>query len=158
MKPLPLWSLSKTLETGSYALSSPSRTTLLLVAKESDDRIAGNFREKVELLSLKSHTFPLSSICSFSSSLSLSQSIWSRLGQEKSHLNATCQAIIGSSGLHPYPYPTTMRFPSNGMMPCVTCEPTLELMFDCICTRHVAPLGHPKRAKCPASPPVPQKK
>ena len=53
MKPLPLWSLSKTPETGAYALSSPSRTTLLLVAKESDGRIAYNSREKEDTLSLK---------------------------------------------------------------------------------------------------------
>ena len=27
-------------------------------------------------------------------------------------------------------YPTTMKFPSNGIMPCVTCEPHLSSMFD----------------------------
>ena len=60
MKPLPLWSLSKTPETGAYALSSPSRTTLLLVAKESDGRITYNSREKEVVLSLGFlHVWPL---------------------------------------------------------------------------------------------------
>ena len=53
MKPLPLWSLSKTPETSAYALSSPSRTTLLLVAKESNGRIFHNPKEKEDSLSLK---------------------------------------------------------------------------------------------------------
>ena len=53
MKPLPLWSLSKTPETSAYALSPPSRTTLLLVAKESNGRIFHNPREKEDSLSLK---------------------------------------------------------------------------------------------------------
>ena len=53
MKPLPLWSLSKLPKTGVYALSSPSRTTCLLVSKKSDSRIAYNPREKEETLSLE---------------------------------------------------------------------------------------------------------
>ena len=53
MKLLPLSSLSKTPETGAYALSSPSRTTLLLVAKESVDRISHDSIEKKDSLSLK---------------------------------------------------------------------------------------------------------
>ena len=48
-----LWSLSKTPETGAYALSSSSRTTLLLVAKESNGRISYKPREKEDTLSLK---------------------------------------------------------------------------------------------------------
>ena len=44
-------------------------------------------------------------------------------------------------GLHPYPYPTTLRFSSNGMMPCVTSEPTPKLMFELPIAEHVAPLG-----------------
>ena len=53
MKPLPLWSLSKLPKTGAYALSSPSRTTLLLVSKISNGRIARYSREKSDVLSLK---------------------------------------------------------------------------------------------------------
>ena len=53
MKPLPLWSLSKTPKPDTYALSSPSRTTLLLVSKKSDGRISHDPREKEDSLSLK---------------------------------------------------------------------------------------------------------
>ena len=54
MKPLPLSKfVKKTPETGVYALSSLSRTTLLLVAKESNGRIARYSREKSDVLSLK---------------------------------------------------------------------------------------------------------
>ena len=47
------WSLKKLPKTGVHALSSPCRTTSLLVSKESDGRIAYNSREKEGSLSLK---------------------------------------------------------------------------------------------------------
>ena len=65
MKPLPLWSLSKTPETGAYALSSPSRTTSLLISKKSDGRIAYDSREKEDTLSLKCENKPSASPFSF---------------------------------------------------------------------------------------------
>ena len=68
MKLLPLWSLSKTPETGAYALSSPSRTTLLLVSKKSDGRISHDPREKEETLSLENEIQDLLHLL-FSSSL-----------------------------------------------------------------------------------------
>ena len=61
MKPLPLWSLSKTPETDAYALSSSSRTTSLLVSKKSDGRISHDSREKEDSLSLKIKTKPSAS-------------------------------------------------------------------------------------------------
>ena len=56
------WSLKKLPKTGVHALSSPCRTTSLLVSKESDGRIAYNSREKEDSLSLKmgEQTFCLS--------------------------------------------------------------------------------------------------
>ena len=47
------WSLKKLPKTGVHALSSPCRTTSLLVSKESDGRIAYNSREMEDSLSLK---------------------------------------------------------------------------------------------------------
>ena len=70
MKPLPLWSLSKTPETSAYALSSPSRTTSLLVSKKSDGRISHDSRENEDSLSLKIKTKPSASH-SFSPTFSL---------------------------------------------------------------------------------------
>ena len=46
------WSLKKLPKTGVHALSSPCRTTSLLVSKESDGRIAYKSREKSDVLSL----------------------------------------------------------------------------------------------------------
>ena len=65
MKPLPFWSLSKTPETGAYVLSSPSRTTSLLISKKSDGRIAYDSREKEDTLSLKCENKPSASPFSF---------------------------------------------------------------------------------------------
>ena len=47
------WSLKKLPQTGVRALSSPCRTTSLLVSKESDGRISYNSREKEDSLSPK---------------------------------------------------------------------------------------------------------
>ena len=115
---------------------------MLLASSKLAGPIAGNFREKVELLSLKSHTFPLSSVCSLFFLLSLPLpihlvKIGTRDLSSQRHVSISHWTI----GLHPYPYPTTLRFSSNGMMPCVTCEPYLSSMFDSPIACHVAPLG-----------------
>ena len=47
------WSLKKLPKTGVHALSSPCRTTSLLVSKESDGSIAYKSKEKEDTLSLK---------------------------------------------------------------------------------------------------------
>ena len=65
MKPLPLWSFSKTPKPGAYALSSSSRTTSLLVSKKSDGRIFHDSREKEDSLSLKTKRKWLLDIFSF---------------------------------------------------------------------------------------------
>ena len=46
------WKLKKLSKTGVHALSSPCRTTSLLVLKESNGRISHNSREKEDTLSL----------------------------------------------------------------------------------------------------------
>ena len=70
--PLPFWSLSKLTETGTHVQSLSWGATLLLASSELVGPIAGNSREKVELLSLKIHIFPLFLYLSFSVGLPLS--------------------------------------------------------------------------------------
>ena len=54
------WSLKKLPKTGVHALSSPCRTTSLLVSKESDGRMTRYSREKSDVLSLGFlHVWPL---------------------------------------------------------------------------------------------------
>ena len=53
-------------------------------------------------------------------------------------------------GLHHIPYPSTLRFSPNGMMPCVSCEPHLSSMFDLLTYLHVAPLK--PLTRCQVSP------
>ena len=151
--PLPLWSLSKTPETGAYALSSLSRTTLLLVAKEFDGRIVENFREKVEFLSLKSHTFPLSSVFSFFL-LSLPLPIYLvKIGTREKSSQCHMSNSYWLRGLHLILLSNHLRFPSNGIMPCVTSEPHLILSLNAsaldtwclLATQNVPSVLHPSR-------------
>ena len=56
-------------------------------------------------------------------------------------------------GLHPYPYPSTLRFSPNGMMPCVSSEPhlssslTASALDTCrlLATQNVPSVLHPSR-------------
>ena len=130
-KPLPSRSLSKLPKSGTHSSSVPWGATLLLASPETDGPIAENFREKVELLSLKSHTFPLSSVCSLFFLFSLPLPIHLvKIGTRDLSSQRHVSISHWTMGLHPYPYPTTLRFSSNGMMPCVTSEPHLSSMFD----------------------------
>ena len=60
-------------------------------------------------------------------------------------------------GLHLIPYPSTLRFSPNGIMPCVTCEPHLSSMFDFLIDLHVAPLKPLTRCQVSRTTPVASK-
>ena len=114
---------------------------MLPTSSELAGPIAEKLREKVELLSLKIPHFPsLFRLLSFPLSLPLPIHLVKIGTRDKS---SQCHVSIShlTMGLHPYPYPTTLRFPFNGMMPSVTCEPHLSSMFDSPIAKHVAPLG-----------------
>ena len=132
---------------------------MLLALPEADGLIAGNFREKIELLSLKKiPRFPsLFRLLSFPLSLPFPIHLVKIGTRDKS---SQCHMSIShwTMGLHPYPYPTTLRFPSNGIMPCVTSEPQLSSCLTAsaldtwrlLATQNVPSVMHPLRCleKC----------
>ena len=77
----------------------------------------------MESLSLKTLSFSIS--LSRLVSLSLFPSpklIWVKVGQENCPLTCQVSSFHWLMGLHPYPYPSTLIFSPNGMMPCVSSE------------------------------------
>ena len=99
---------------------------MLLSSSELAGPIAGNSREKVELLSLKIPHFPsLFRLLFFLLSLPLPIHLV-KIGTRD--LFSQCHVSISHwlMGLHPHLYPSTLRFSPNGMMPCVSSEPHLS--------------------------------
>ena len=124
---------------------------MLLASSELAGPIAGNSREKVELLSLKISLSlsPLASLSLFPSP----KLIWVKVGQENCPLTCQVSSFHWLMGLHPYPYPSTLRFSPNGMMPCVSSEPhlssslTASALDTCrlLATQNVPSVLHPSR-------------
>ena len=131
---------------------------MLLASSELAGPIAGNSREKVELLSLKIPHFPLSSVWSFSP-LSLPLPIYLvKIGTREKSSQCHMSISYWLRGLHLILLSNHLRFSSNGMMPCVTCEPhlssslTASALDTChlLATQNVPSVLHPSRCleKC----------
>ena len=133
-------------------------SNLLLTSSELACPIAGKLREKVELLSLKIPHFPsLFHLLSFPLSLPLPIHLVKIETRDKSS-----QCHMSNSywlrGLHLILLSNHLRFPSNGKMPCVTCEPhlssslTTTSLDTCylLATQNVPSVLHPSRCleKC----------
>ena len=126
---------------------------MLLASSELVGPIAGNSREKIELLSIKISHFPsffrlLFFLLSLPLPINLVKIGTRDLSSQRHMSNSHCLR-----GLHLILLSNHFRFPSNGMMPCVTCEPhlssslTASALDTCrlLATQNVPSVLHPSR-------------
>ena len=123
---------------------------MLLASPEADGPIVGNFREKVELLSLK---IPHSLSVGFPLSLSLSKTRLVKIGTREKSSQCHMSHFYWLRGLHLILLSNHFRFPSNGMMSCVKSEPHLSSCLTAsvldtwrlLATQNVPSVMHPLR-------------